>query len=331
MPQTQRCAANQSDDDGSAQQTKATSAKKIAAIKPKGGKRPASELIADMSAEKEEQERLKKSKQLAKDNLLKAYTCPMTHAVFLEPVSMSDGFTYEKRTAETYIRDVCLGSGLARSPMTKQLLCNVSLTHNIALRNAIAHSVDAGILDGPDIDEYKAGIAKLAEEAGHLKSLQMGAIAGNHEALKDLGLAHMKGLYGLKRDDYEAVKLFGRAADLNNVPGMALFGFMTMSGLGCPRRIGPGALQLAMAASKGSEFACSVVAEAYVHGRFSFPKNAATAAKFYGMMDLCDCKDADPEARRRRDRFHELNHAPPNNNEDFPEEVQDNESSSDEE
>lgn len=328
MPQTQRCAANQSDDDGAAQQTKATLAKKTTATKPKGGKRPASELIANTSAEQEEQERLKKSKQLAKHNLLKAYTCPMTHAVFLEPVSMSDGFTYEKRAAEGYIRGV--PARLARSPMTKQLLSNVSLTHNIALRNAIAHSVDAGILDGPDIDEYKAGIAKLAEEAGQLRSLQMGVIAGNHEALKDLGLAYMKGLYGLKRDDYEAVKLFGRAADLNNVPGMALFGFMTMSGLGCPPRIGPGALQLAMAASKGSEFACSVVAEAYVHGRFNFPKNFATAAKFYGMMGLCDCKDADPEARRRRDWFYEFN-VSFNNDEDFPEEVQDNESSFDEE
>lgn len=328
MPQTQRCAANQSDDDGSAQHTKATPAKNPMATKPRGGKRPASELFADIGAEKEGRERLKKSKQLAKDNLLKAYTCPMTHAVFLEPVSMSDGFTYEKRAAETYIHHV--PALLARSPMTKQLLSNVSLTHNIALRNAIAHSVDAGILDGPDIDEYKAGIAKLAEEAGHLKSLQMGAIAGDHEALKDLGLAHMKGLYGLQRDDREAVKLFGRAADLNNVPGMALFGFMTMSGLGCPPRTGPGALYVAMAASKGSEFACSVVAEAYVHGHFSFRKNTAAAAKFYRMMGLCECKDADPGARRRRDRFYESG-VSSNNNEDLPEGAEDNESSSDEE
>ena len=310
MPQTQRRASDDESRDPSYRPPSSSGKKPAPVKKPAVGtpapkeKRPSSELIADISAEKEEQERAKKAKQMAKDNLMKSYTCPMTHAIFLEPVSMADGYTYEKRAAEEYIRSLNHTRRIV-SPMTKKPMDSFTLTPNVVLRNAIEHAVDAGLLEGPDIDEYKAGLIKLAEEAKRLKALQDGARAGDAEACKDLGVAHMQGWYGLIKSDCEAVFHLKKAAEMNHVTGMALYGFMLIYGRGTSLRVTQGAMYIGMAAVQdgGSEFACSIMAEAYHRGQFNVPRDDNMARKFYEMMTDCKYMDADKGARDKRDEF----------------------------
>ncbi|MBD38758.1 MAG: hypothetical protein CMB11_00035 [Euryarchaeota archaeon] len=310
MPQTQRRASDDESRDPSYRPPSGSVKKVAPAKKPAVGKpapkekRPSSELIADISAEKEEQERAKKAKTQAADNHKKALTCPITHAIFLEPVTMADGYTYEKRAAEEYIRSLNHTRRIV-SPMTKKPMDNFTLTPNVVLRNAIEHAVDAGLLEGPDIDEYKAGLIKLAEEAKRLKALQDGARAGDAEACKDLGVAHMQGWYGLTKSDCEAVFHLKKAAEMDNVTGMALYGFMLIYGRGTSLRVTQGAMYIGMAAVQdgGSEFACSIMAEAYHRGSFNVPRDDNMARKFYEMMDNRKYKDADQGARDKRDEF----------------------------
>ncbi|XP_019872433.2 WD repeat, SAM and U-box domain-containing protein 1 isoform X2 [Aethina tumida] len=60
------------------------------------------------------------------------FLCPITHEIMREPVTCSDGYTYEKNAiAEWFI------SGKYTSPMTNERLNNTDYIYNLDLRNAI--------------------------------------------------------------------------------------------------------------------------------------------------------------------------------------------------
>ncbi|CAH1966828.1 unnamed protein product [Acanthoscelides obtectus] len=65
------------------------------------------------------------------------FLCPITHEIMREPVTCSDGFTYEKRAIAEWFM-----SGKYTSPMTNEHLANTDYTHNLELRNAIHEFLD---------------------------------------------------------------------------------------------------------------------------------------------------------------------------------------------
>ena len=89
-----------------------------------------------------------KAKARAKDNLLKTFTCPLTHALFLDPVQLADGYSYERSAVRAYQRSLSAGQYPGVSPLTKKPLANRNMVPNTALRQAIAHAVEAGHFAG---------------------------------------------------------------------------------------------------------------------------------------------------------------------------------------
>lgn len=60
------------------------------------------------------------------------FLCPITHEIMREPVTCSDGFTYEKNAIAEWFM-----SGKYTSPMTNAVLTNTTLVSNLELRDAI--------------------------------------------------------------------------------------------------------------------------------------------------------------------------------------------------
>lgn len=60
------------------------------------------------------------------------FLCPITHEIMREPVTISDGFTYEKRAITEWFM-----AGKFTSPMTNATLASTDYTPNIELRNSI--------------------------------------------------------------------------------------------------------------------------------------------------------------------------------------------------
>ncbi|KAJ8924304.1 hypothetical protein NQ315_007097 [Exocentrus adspersus] len=66
------------------------------------------------------------------------YLCPITHEIMREPVTCSDGFTYEKNAIAEWFM-----SGKLTSPMTNEVLSNTDYVLNLELRNAIHKFLDS--------------------------------------------------------------------------------------------------------------------------------------------------------------------------------------------
>lgn len=60
------------------------------------------------------------------------FLCPITHEIMREPVTCSDGFTYEKQAIVEWFM-----SGKYTSPMTNETLASTTYTTNCDLRNQI--------------------------------------------------------------------------------------------------------------------------------------------------------------------------------------------------
>lgn len=242
----------------------------------------------------------KKVKELALKNLLATYTCPLTHALFLKPVLLSDGHTYEEKALKAYLGST---TGYPKSPMTKETMRSPSFVPNVALRNALTHAVEAGLLEGDLVDEYKEAIEQQKKDAKILAVLKERAGRCDAEALKDLGYAHFHGSYGLDVCMAEALDTFRKATQLGNPTAMGMFGFMLVEGKGCSPQLGQGMAYVGMAAGQGSEYACSIMAHAYQTGARGFKADADDAKRWYRMMGSAKHQDAGQEARDLRDKY----------------------------
>lgn len=65
------------------------------------------------------------------------FLCPITHEIMREPVTCSDGFTYEKNAIAEWFM-----SGKYTSPLTNEILINTEYSSNQELRNAIRSFLD---------------------------------------------------------------------------------------------------------------------------------------------------------------------------------------------
>lgn len=247
-------------------------------------------------------EQKRKARERARQNLIASYTCPLTHALFLKPVQLSDGHSYEEKAIKDYLASQSAQSQVT-SPLTKQPLPDVSFVANVALRNALAHAVEAGLFGGELVDEYKAGQEKLATEAKVVASLTERAKRMDADALKDLGYAHFYGSYGLDKNPAKALETFKQATQLGQTTAMAMYGFMLAEGKGCDcPRVTQGMAYVGMAAGRGSEYATALMAHAYHWGTRCFKRDAVEAKRWYQMMGSVAIKDAGPESRAARDK-----------------------------
>ena len=280
-----------------------TDPRPVAAKTPKEAREAeARERIKEAEAEKAakakaEAEKAAKAKAQAIENHIKALTCPLTHAIFLKPVVLADGYTYEESAAKAYLRGIPSDRFPGVSPLTKKPLANRTITHNTALRQTIAHAVEAGIITGELADEYKEGLEKLERDAATLAKIREGAKQRDPVALTDMGLALRWGWYGLDVQADAAVSHFVLATELGNPTAMANYGNMLLWGVGISQRSSLAAAHIGMAAARGSEYGCAMMADAFANGRLDFPIRKTQAVAWYEKAQACTIKDAPDEMR----------------------------------
>tara|TARA_B100001057_G_scaffold421206_1_gene441993 strand:+ start:14213 stop:15325 length:1113 start_codon:yes stop_codon:yes gene_type:complete len=243
----------------------------------------------------ERQDNIFKAKDQASKNMHMTYVCPLTHGFFLNPVQWGDGHTYEESALKEYMEHQ---SPPYKSPITKEILLDSEYIPNIALRNALAHAIEAGVLTGGLVDEYKDGLKKREEDAKILAAIKVRAERLDRDALKTLGFVYYHGMYGTKKDAGKAFTTFKKAAELDDSTAMSMYGTMLVDGIGTMPRPSMGMAFVGMAASKGSEHAISLIAHSYQTGTRGFIKNQHEAMRWFSMMASATHKDADTRVRK---------------------------------
>ncbi|CAH1113976.1 unnamed protein product [Psylliodes chrysocephalus] len=104
---------------------------------------PEEQICAGLDLDKEQEEKFIKEIRWLKNGELKMeaanymdipheYLCPITHEIMREPVTCSDGHTYEKNAITEWFM-----SGKDTSPMTNEKLANTNVFRNVKLRSEI--------------------------------------------------------------------------------------------------------------------------------------------------------------------------------------------------
>ena len=85
-------------------------------------------------------------------SLLNSIICPITHQIFYNPVTIDDGYTYEKQAIEKWLENN------KTSPMTKDKITIINFKVNIVIKNIIENY----LLENPDKKEeqFKEYIVK---------------------------------------------------------------------------------------------------------------------------------------------------------------------------
>jgi TPR repeat protein len=219
--------------------------------------------------------------------------CPIFYTLFLDPVEAEDGKIYERAAIEAHFakheNDANCKSPLTNEPMGKRL------TPATWVKNAVAKLVEKGLADEEDAKVYKQARLDQAQVA----ALRMKAEAGNAHAMGRLGFSYRDGTRGLKKDPKEAFKWFKKAADLKDPPAATSCGVAYINGSGVERNHTRGIMMVTIAATLGSEHACSVLAWANECGHHGFDKNPEEATRWYKEMLKAPCRDSVTPYRER--------------------------------
>lgn len=219
--------------------------------------------------------------------------CPIYRTFFVDPVEAEDGKIYERAAIEEHFakhqNDAECKSPLTNVPMGKRL---VPATW---VKNAVERMVESGLADAEDTKTYRQAKLDMAQVA----ALKAKAEAGDAHAMGRLGFTYRDGTRGLKKDPKEAFKWFKKAADLKDPPAATSCGVAYINGSGVERNHTRGMSMITIAATLGSEHACSVLAWANECGHHGFDKNPEEATRWYLAMLKAPCRDSVEPYRQR--------------------------------
>ena len=225
--------------------------------------------------------------------LVEEWTCPITYQLFFDPVEAEDGRLYERAAIEEYLErksdQVMVKSPMTNLDMGKRL---VPATH---VKAAITTLVESDQVDAETATAWKQARANLAQ----VNALHAKAEAGNSQAMGRLGFSYRDGTRGLKKDPKEAFKWFKKAADLLDPPAATSCGVAYINGSGVERNHTRGISMITIAATLGSEHACSVLGWANECGHHGFNQDSDEATKWYKRMQVALCKDSVDVYRER--------------------------------
>lgn len=226
-------------------------------------------------------------------DLIESWTCPITYALLFDPVEAEDGRLYERAAIEEYLErkadQVMVKSPITNEDMGKRL---VPATH---VKNAIASLVESGQVDAETTAVWKQARLDQAQAA----ALRARAEAGDAHAMGRLGFSYRDGTRGLKKDPKEAFKWFKKAADLGDPPAATSCGVAYINGSGVERNHVRGIMMITIAATLGSEHACSVLGWANECGHHGFNKDPEGATLWYKKMQKAPCRDSVDAYRER--------------------------------
>ena len=227
------------------------------------------------------------------DDLIESWTCPITYALLFDPVEAEDGKLYERAAIEEYLErkadQVMVKSPITNEEMGKRL---VPATH---VKSAIATLVESGQVE----EEVAAAWKQARLNNAQVAALKARAEAGEAHAMGRLGFSYRDGTRGLRKDPKEAFKWFKAAADRRDPPAATSCGVAYINGSGVARNHTRGICMITIAATLGSEHACSVLGWANECGHHGFDKDPDEATRWYKEMQKCACKDSVEPYRER--------------------------------
>ena len=254
---------------------------------------------AERAEEHKQEHKERRVEDVAKDRakaiagLVEDWTCPISYTLLFDPVEAEDGRLYERAAIEEYLERKA-DQVMVKSPMTNQEMGKrlVPATH---VKNAIVRLVESGQVDAETAAVWKQARLNQAQVA----ALRARAEAGEAHAMGRLGFSYRDGTRGLKKDPKEAFKWFKKAADLRDPPAATSCGVAYINGSGVERNHTRGISMITIAATLGSEHACSVLGWANECGHHGFNKDEAEATRWYKEMQKCACRDSVDVYRQR--------------------------------
>ena len=282
--------------------------------------------------EEEEAEAARNAKKQALQSFIDTFKCPIGLKLFVDPVSMSDGFTYEKKEALKHMQSARDARRVLKSPMTNNNLLNGLLTPNPNLKSALENAVEAGLIEGELVDEWKAAKAQALADERKLAELQDKAYSKQDpDAWYEWGAAFLYGRYGLEVNVNQAQSRFEKGAQSNHPSCTAMFGFTQAtrpSG-----NVYEGLASLGRAAGMGSKFACCTLAKWYTDGLKGLRVSNGMARRMYECASKAPIEDADAAQLATMDAWLAIDEGNPEEEaqEEEEEEEEEEESSEDEE
>jgi|SaaInlV_125m_DNA_1040241.scaffolds.fasta_scaffold01112_2 hypothetical protein len=253
--------------------------------------------IAESQRKKAAEEEAKKT---ALGQVEEQHTCPITHALFLDPVMANDGHVYERKAIEDwFVRNPHprRSMGQNKSPMTQRTITTF-LTPALQTRNTLKSLIDGGLLTGEAVDTWKAAMKKKEEEAATLLRIRVGEMQGDLPAAVALGVAHEEGLHGLKKDHCEAHKIFVRAANAGSASANMWAGYLLLKHAHLPNATPLGVAYVRAGALLGSEHACAMLARWHKNGSHYMQKDDSAVTFWYKKMLGCNFnRDSSDEER----------------------------------
>jgi len=238
------------------------------------------------------------------EGLLQQFICPISYELPVDPVLAADGLTYNREHILDWFGrhagDTC-PSPMTNKPIPKTL---VSATQ---IKSTISLLVNRGIIANKRTEEWKRAVKEQEGWTGEFKSAMYEASGGsNATKMLLVGDCYRDGVgTGMNRE--MAVKWYTKASLLGNVRAAVALGVMYTNGVEASdqraKQRTRGVLELARAATLGSEHACCLLAD-WLGGNISLFRVDTAAATFWYKASLsCPDKDSVPNTREKRDTW----------------------------
>jgi hypothetical protein len=214
----------------------------------------------------------------AKKTSHEQFLCPITHALMVNPVQASDGWTYEfnaiARWCETH----------ETSPLDPSIFIDIShLKPNRTLRDAIKIMVDSGDIDESVAYEWKASSSNHESAAQLFRDgrIEEAAALDYPAAMGELASRYYSGR-GVMQDVKVALQWAHKASMAGNGEGQFRMGYAFQMGEERPKNWTLSIKFYTMAYYNGLGAAAANISEMYRSGGFGVEKNASKMAEWCG-------------------------------------------------
>ena len=247
------------------------------------------------------------SKSSSSEAVENEYVCPITHELFIDPVTAEDGRVYERAAllrmfegitdhhGNDLLDEIC--SPMTNEPMGQALLA----AHQV--RSALAALIAAGVIAGERVTTWQEVMHKREEDRRTVEHLKTECDNGDTASMLILGRLFETGGLGLELNLIKAYQLYHRGAMEGNAQAACRVGDMLLKGKGVEKDFDVANKFLFAAALMGSEHACSYMANVHANGINGYELDEYHALDWFKKMGKCKTKDSYPQYREIANEF----------------------------
>ena len=232
--------------------------------------------------------------------LLEGFVCAITQKLPVDPVLAEDGQVYDRLPLlDWFARNP---GPQCKSPLTNEEM-NKKLVPATAIKNTLDALINSGIVCNDETEEWTRAVKEQECFSQDFKEDLTEATQGDSHAMNRVGNRYRSG-NGAPQDRMKAFEWYKKAARLDNPRAICSLGVLYSNGVSCARHdTSRGILELARAATLGSEHACIVVATWLTENSVEISKDEEAATYWYRKSLDCKHKDSVQPSREERDQW----------------------------